>query len=195
MRVLKFIPLCVSALLLLARLPHATAQTPGEIVAYAGNGTGSYQGTGDGGPALDATFNHLASVALDKAGDVWVTSANDLIFDAVFEFSPAGQTLNAFGGPQASFGKLSNPTGIAVGPDGRIYVAQPDYGWVTVYTAGGAFYTEFGLRETSPGRFATEVGGEQLVLRMRADRVQRSRRCRGGVGRSWAGRPRCPGRR
>lgn len=27
-----------------------------------------------------------------------------------------------------------------------------------------AFYTEFGLRETSPGRFATEVGG-QLVLR------------------------------
>ena len=28
-----------------------------------------------------------------------------------------------------------------------------------------AFYTEFGLRETSPGRFATEVGGEQLVLR------------------------------
>src|ERR1700733_8782961 len=28
-----------------------------------------------------------------------------------------------------------------------------------------AFYAEFGLRETSPGRFATEVGGEQLVLR------------------------------
>jgi len=28
-----------------------------------------------------------------------------------------------------------------------------------------AFYTEFGLRQTSPGRFATEVGGEQLVLR------------------------------
>ncbi|WP_103356012.1 VOC family protein [Amycolatopsis sp. CA-128772] len=28
-----------------------------------------------------------------------------------------------------------------------------------------AFYTEFGLRETSPGTFATEVGGEQLFLR------------------------------
>jgi catechol 2,3-dioxygenase-like lactoylglutathione lyase family enzyme len=28
-----------------------------------------------------------------------------------------------------------------------------------------AFYTEFGLRETTPGTFATEVGGEQLVLR------------------------------
>ncbi|HEV2639075.1 MAG TPA: VOC family protein [Actinocrinis sp.] len=28
-----------------------------------------------------------------------------------------------------------------------------------------AFYTEFGLRETSPGRFASAVGGEQLILR------------------------------
>ncbi|GAA5056531.1 catechol 2,3-dioxygenase-like lactoylglutathione lyase family enzyme [Thermocatellispora tengchongensis] len=28
-----------------------------------------------------------------------------------------------------------------------------------------AFYTEFGLEETSPGRFSTVVGGEQLVLR------------------------------
>ncbi|MEC3975769.1 hypothetical protein [Amycolatopsis sp. H20-H5] len=28
-----------------------------------------------------------------------------------------------------------------------------------------AFYTEFGLQETSSGTFATQIGGEQLVLR------------------------------
>jgi DNA-binding beta-propeller fold protein YncE len=68
--------------------------------------------------------------------------------NAVYEFSPSGAKLREFGSTQAGYGALSNPEGIAVGPSGRIYVAQPDYGWVTVYNPDGSF-SEFGLQAST----------------------------------------------
>jgi len=40
--------------------------------------------------------------------------------------------LRSFGVTQAGHGDLGNPGGIAVGPGGRIYLAQPDFGLVSV---------------------------------------------------------------
>ena len=70
---------------------------------------------------------------------------------SVREYSPAGHQLQSFGIIQAGYGDLSNPGGIAVGPRGRIYVAQPDYGLVSVFSPAGRFYTEFGL-QPDPGQ-------------------------------------------
>ena len=70
---------------------------------------------------------------------------------SVREYSPAGHQLQSFGITQAGYGDLSNPGGIAVGPRGRIYVAQPDYGLVSVFSPAGRFYTEFGL-QPDPGQ-------------------------------------------
>ena len=66
--------------------------------------------------------------------------------NSVREYSPSGRPLRSFGITQAGYGDLGNPGGIAVGPGGRIYVAQPDYGLVSVFSPAGRFYTEFGLQ-------------------------------------------------
>ena len=97
-------------------------------------------------------------VALDARGDVWVSSPAYTLTggNSVREFSPAGHQVRSFGITQAGYGDLSNPGGIAVGPDGRIYVAQPDYGLVSVFSPAGSFYTEFGL-QPDPGRAAEDL--------------------------------------
>ncbi len=97
-----------------------------------------------------------AGVTLDNHGDVWVSSPSYAAGNAIYEFSPAGKRLRSFGTTQAGFGDLGDTGGIAVGPTGRIYVAQPDYGLVSVFSQAGSFYTEFGLQ---PG---TGKAGEDL---------------------------------
>jgi phospholipase C len=96
-------------------------------------------------------------VTTDAAGDVWVSSpgyavdaVGDIDGNTVREFSPAGRAISSFGVTQSGYGALSNPAGIAVGPDQQVYVAQPDYGWVTVFGPGGRYATEFGL-PSGPG--------------------------------------------
>ncbi len=86
-----------------------------------------------------------AGVGLDTRGDVWVSSPAYAPGNSVREFSPAGHQLQSFGTTQAGYGDLGDPGGIAVGPGGRIYVAQPDYGLLSVFSPAGRFYTEFGL--------------------------------------------------
>ncbi|MFY9929238.1 MAG: NHL repeat-containing protein [Streptosporangiaceae bacterium] len=88
---------------------------------------------------------NAAGVALSSRGDVWVSSPSYAGGNTVAEFSPAGHRLLSFGTTQAGYGDLSNPGGIAVGPNGRVYVTQPDFGLVSVFTPAGRFYTEFGL--------------------------------------------------
>ena len=87
-----------------------------------------------------------AGVGLDVRGDVWVTSPAYAPGNSVREFAPDGHELRSFGTTQAGYGDLGDPGGIAVGPGGRIYVAQPDYGLVSVFSPAGGFYTEFGLQ-------------------------------------------------
>ena len=87
-----------------------------------------------------------AGIALDADGDIWVSSPSYAPGNAVDEYSPAGRSLQSFGTTQAGYGDLGDTAGIAVGPAGRVYVAQPDYGWVSVFGRDGLFYTEFGLR-------------------------------------------------
>jgi phospholipase C len=108
-------------------------------------------------------------VALDAAGDIWVSSPSYADGNAVYEFAPSGTQLLTFGATQASYGALSNPGGIAVGPDGRIYVAQPDYGWVTVFNADGTFYTEFGLQQDPRQAFEDLAFPQDLAVTAQGD--------------------------
>ncbi len=85
-----------------------------------------------------------AGVALDALGNVWVSSPGSAQGNSVQEFSPAGHRLLSFGATQAGYGDLGDLGGIAVGPAGKVYVTQPDYGLVSVFSPAGRFITEFG---------------------------------------------------
>jgi phospholipase C len=121
-----------------------------------------------------------AGVALDPRGDVWVSSPSYAPGNSVEEFSPAGRLLLSFGTTQAGYGDLGDTGGIAVGPAGRIYVAQPDYGLVSVFSPAGSFDTEFGLQPgiarasedlEVPQGLAVTARGQVWVADSGADRI------------------------
>jgi phospholipase C len=99
-----------------------------------------------------------AGVALDKLGDIWVSSPSYADGNTVYEFSASGAQLRTLGNTQAGYGDLGDTGGIAVGPDGRIYVAQPDYNLITVFNPDGSVYTEFGL-QSGPWSGRSYAGG------------------------------------
>ncbi len=97
-----------------------------------------------------------AGVTLGASGDVWVSSPSYAAGNTVDEFSAAGRPVASFGTTQAGYGDLGDTGGIAIGPAGRVYVAQPDYGLVSVFSPDGRFYTEFGLRP-DPGQASEDL--------------------------------------
>ena len=96
--------------------------------------------------------------------------------NTIDEFSPAGQRLTSFGTTQAGYGDLGDTGGIAIGPGGKIYVAQPDYGWITVFGRNGDFVTEFGLRS------GALQNPQSLARHRRAGSVRRGQRHQPGRG-------------
>jgi len=103
----------------------------GTIVTVAGRGGARY--SGDGGPAVKAELNLPASVAVDRAGDLYIADTeNDRV--RVVDSSgaittvaggTAGRAGMGDGGPAAQAG-LARPTGVAIGADGRLYIADTD---------------------------------------------------------------------
>lgn len=101
--------------------------TDGTITTVAGTGVADY--TGDGGPALSATFNQPTSVAVDAAGNVYVA---DLYNNVVRTFTVGGtiRTLSGDGtagsagdGLAASAAQLAAPRTLAVHPGGDLYIS------------------------------------------------------------------------
>lgn len=101
----------------------------GQVYAYAG--TGEVGGGGDGGPAVDAQLSSPAGLALDASGNLYVADmfnhrvrrvdAETGVIDTV-----AGTGARGFageGGP-ALAAELQWPRGVAVAPDGRLYIAD-----------------------------------------------------------------------
>jgi sugar lactone lactonase YvrE len=78
-------------------------------------------------------------VAIDSAGNLWVSSPSYADGNAVDEFAPSGALLASFGSTQASYGALSNTAGIALA----------DYGWISVFNPDTSFHSEFGLQSSA----------------------------------------------
>ncbi|MFO0801681.1 MAG: hypothetical protein U0791_00975 [Gemmataceae bacterium] len=96
-------------------------------------GTGKKGYTGDGGPAKDATFDGPKELSIDEDGNVYVVDTeNEAIrrIDAksgiITTVAGKGRTKTpglGDGGP-AKDATLGRPHGVAVGPDGAIYIGD-----------------------------------------------------------------------
>ncbi|MFO0797481.1 MAG: hypothetical protein U0804_08380 [Gemmataceae bacterium] len=103
----------------------------GLIERFAGTGVRGY--AGDGGAALDATFDGPKEIDIDKDGNVYVVDTeNEAVrrIDArsrmVTTVAGRGRTKTpgqGDGGP-ATAATLGRPHGVAVGPDGGIYIGD-----------------------------------------------------------------------
>jgi trimeric autotransporter adhesin len=120
----------------------------GIISTVAGNGTRGYGG--DGGPAPAAQLNNPPGVAVDSAGNLYITDYGNhrvrKVTAAGVISTVAGNGTSGFsgdGGP-ATLAKLYYPTNIAVDSAGNLYIA--DYGNYRVrkVTAAGVISTVAG---------------------------------------------------
>ena len=122
------------SLILVERNGHCLRRidvTNGTIERFAGTGKRGY--TGDGGRALAATFDGPKEIDIDKDGNVYVVDTeNEAIrrIDAktgiVTTVAGKGRTKTpglGDGGP-ATAATLGRPHGVAVGPDGALYIGD-----------------------------------------------------------------------
>ncbi|MFG2717895.1 RICIN domain-containing protein [Streptomyces sp. NPDC048416] len=135
------------------RIRKVTAD--GTISTVAGTGTAGF--TGDGGPATDARLNLPVGLAVNSAGDMYISEyynnrVRKVAADGTIS-TVAGTGQAAFkgdGGPAAS-AQLRNPHGLAVDHAGSLYVADyanhrirkidPDGGITTVAGTGTAGFS------------------------------------------------------
>jgi uncharacterized protein (TIGR03437 family) len=100
----------------------------GNIVTFAGNGGYGY--SGDGGQAVNATMGEPNGVAVDSAGNVYISDESN---NVVRKVAPGG-TITTFAGNgtagysgdngQAAAAELNTPAGLAVDGAGNVYIAD-----------------------------------------------------------------------
>jgi RHS repeat-associated protein len=98
----------------------------GMITTIAGTGASGY--SGDGGPATAATLGSVKDVALGHDGSIYIAESNRVRRvgpDGVIStFAGTGVSGSAGDGGPATAAQLTQPTQLAVGPDGTVYIAE-----------------------------------------------------------------------
>ncbi|MBI5853948.1 MAG: hypothetical protein HZB35_01695 [Nitrospirae bacterium] len=102
-----------------------------KVTIVAGKGVNQY--CGDGGPAKEACLNQPSAVALDGAGNVYIADAgNDRVrkvdVKSGIMTTIAGSGQRGFSGDNGPAAKasLAFPTGVAVDPQGRLLIVEPN---------------------------------------------------------------------
>src|SRR3954453_2718917 len=97
-----------------------------------------------------AELANPVDVAVDRQApfDVYVTDTNS---HRIRKYNASGQLIATWGAQGTRPGQLILPRGLAVGPSGDLYVAQPDR--VTLFTSSGGFVTTWGSVGTGDGQF------------------------------------------
>src|SRR2546429_2011781 len=88
--------------------------------------------SGDGGPALDATFRFIESIALDPAGNLFIADAENCRIRRVDHQTGVVNTVAITGDSKqecpprpGTNPPLPTPDDLAVGPDGNVYFLEP----------------------------------------------------------------------
>ena len=111
----------------------------GLLTLVAGNGTEGY--SGDNGPAVSAQLHAPCGLAIDSAGNIYISSS----WDNVVREVSAGiiTTIAGTGTPgytgdngSAAAAQLNNPFGLAVDSDGNLYIADTGNNVVREISAG-----------------------------------------------------------
>lgn len=140
----------------------------GTISTVAGNGKKGY--TGDGGPALDASFNLPHELRFDAAGNIFIA---DMMNQAIRRIDAKTRVITTFagtgqkgysgdGGPAAQ-ATLSSPHSIQFGPEGDLYICDiGNHAIRRVDLRTGIIRTFAGTGKSGPTPDASPIAGTPL---------------------------------
>lgn len=104
--------------------------TGGEVHDIAGNGKQGF--SGDGGPAIDASFRFIDSIALDKDGNLLIADSENCRIRRVDRTSGVIGSIGVTGGPEqgcppqpGTVGFLPTPADLVLAPSGDIFFLEP----------------------------------------------------------------------
>ena len=112
-----------------ANVVREVSASSGTIATVAGNGTAGY--SGDGGPAISAEFNAYHGIAVDGAGNLYISDSFNNVIRMVAASTGLISTVagngaagySGDGGPATS-AEMNCPDGVAVDSAGNLYIAD-----------------------------------------------------------------------
>jgi DNA-binding beta-propeller fold protein YncE len=133
-------------------------------------GTGQHRWSGDGGAATSAALNEPAALAVDDRGNLYIADQSnnrvrkvDVNAGLITTVAGTGETGYTGDGMPAVEAGISGPSGLAIGPDGGLYIADtfsgrirrvdPETGAISTVAGDGAEYRFSGL----PNEFSTSL--------------------------------------
>lgn len=149
-------------------------------------GTGQHRCSGDGGPATAATLNEPCALALDGKGSLFIADQSnnrvrrvDLESGLISTAAGTGESGYAGDGMPAVDASLAGPSGLAIGPDGALYIADtfngrirridPETGVISTVAGDGGEYrysghpNEFSTSLSRPYGIAVDAAGNVLI--------------------------------
>lgn len=150
------------------------------VAVFAGDG-GFLRQIGASGRWIPGRFHYPTDIAFGADGSAYIADAYN---NRIQRYSPAGERLDAWGGPLGLGipgpwkGWFSVATGVHAAADGRIYVADFYNHRIQVFGPSGDFVAEWGTEGSREGAFdrptdvATGPGGRIYVVDFGNDRVQ-----------------------
>jgi sugar lactone lactonase YvrE len=149
-------------------------------------GTGQHRWSGDGGRASAAALNEPAALAVDDRGNLYIADQSnnrvrkvDLNSGLITTVAGTGETGYTGDGMPAAEAGISGPSGLAIGPEGELYVSDtfsgrirrvdPATGLVSTVAGDGGEYrfsgmaNEFSTSLSRPYGIALDLAGNILI--------------------------------
>ena len=141
------------------------------------NASGVFQlGWGTSGSGSGQFLNGAGGVAVDSAGNVYVT---DLGNHRVEKFTSGGTFISSWGSSGTGNGQFSAPEGIAIDTADNVYIADTGNHRIQKFNTSGTFVTKWGTNGAADGQFDTPWGvsvdglGDVYVADTNNNRIQK----------------------
>jgi|GEM_PF-647415 len=120
----------------------------GEYVYVAEYGSKPYSGEGQ--------FNRIAGVAVDAAGNVYVSDSSN---HRIQKYDSFGNLLATWGSRGRDDGQFEGPTSLAVDAAGNVYVVDIGNSRIQKFTSDGTFIMKWGTWGSADGPYYSPIAG------------------------------------